>query len=284
MSLASSAATLINVACIVTSHCSGPGWAVSWVCVCFHMLCSWQLSSYMTFDLHIWLAGSPWHYLGRLWRSEVKFSVMGGKMLLSGWYGITKYLHEYLSGKRDFGLVQFYSFIHNFNMYQLKYSVIDWFLSEMSKIAHHLSWILERWLFTAVAVPRKVIIDKLKTFSLDMTEHCHSVGGFKHKILFLVVKSHCHGGRCCFGCCICVIANIFQFIICSALTLLVEQQEGHLACQNWVVGCWLGYLSGVRRRFAYARLMPLPLTVSCSSKSRLVLPSWFYLSGTGSPG
>jgi len=33
-----------------------------------------------------------------------------------------------------------------------------------------------------------------------------------------------------------------------------------------------------------AQLMPLPLTVSCSSKSRLVLLSWFYLSGTGSPG
>jgi len=35
---------------------------------------------------------------------------------------------------------------------------------------------------------------------------------------------------------------------------------------------------------AYAQRMSLPLTVSCSSKSRLVLPSWFYLSGTGSPG
>jgi len=33
-----------------------------------------------------------------------------------------------------------------------------------------------------------------------------------------------------------------------------------------------------------AQLMPLPLTISCSSKSRLVLPSWFYLSGAGSPG
>jgi len=33
-----------------------------------------------------------------------------------------------------------------------------------------------------------------------------------------------------------------------------------------------------------AQLMPLPLTVSCSNKSRLVLPSWFYLSGAGSPG
>jgi len=33
-----------------------------------------------------------------------------------------------------------------------------------------------------------------------------------------------------------------------------------------------------------AQLMPLPLAVSCSSKSRLVLPSWFYLSGARSPG
>ena len=32
------------------------------------------------------------------------------------------------------------------------------------------------------------------------------------------------------------------------------------------------------------QLMPLPLTISCSSKSRLVLPSSFYLSGAGSPG
>jgi len=32
-----------------------------------------------------------------------------------------------------------------------------------------------------------------------------------------------------------------------------------------------------------AQLMPLPLTVSCSSKSRLVLPEWFYFSGAGLP-
>jgi len=30
-----------------------------------------------------------------------------------------------------------------------------------------------------------------------------------------------------------------------------------------------------------AQLMPLPLTISCSSRSRLALPSWFYLSGPG---
>jgi len=32
-----------------------------------------------------------------------------------------------------------------------------------------------------------------------------------------------------------------------------------------------------------AQLMPLPITISCSSKSRLVLPSWFCLSGAGLP-
>ena len=32
-----------------------------------------------------------------------------------------------------------------------------------------------------------------------------------------------------------------------------------------------------------AQLMPVSLTISCSRKSRLVLPSWFYLSGAGSP-
>jgi len=32
-----------------------------------------------------------------------------------------------------------------------------------------------------------------------------------------------------------------------------------------------------------AQLKPMPLTICCSSKSRLVLRSWFYLSGTGSP-
>jgi len=67
--------------------------------------------------------------------------------------------------------------------------------------------------------------------------------------------------------------------------LLFGQQEGHPSCKKLrVVGCWRGYLIGARCRFAYAQLMALPLTISCSSKSRLVLPSWFYLSGTSSPG
>ena len=46
-----------------------------------------------------------------------------------------------------------------------------------------------------------------------------------------------------------------------------------------------GDLAGGRREQALhvAQQMPLPLTISCSSKSRLVLTSWFYLSGTCSP-
>ena len=73
----------------------------------------------------------------------------------------------------------------------------------------------------------------------------------------------------------------------SALMLLVEWQEGHPPCKK-LSGGMLAWLSvwgeNARCRFAHAQLMPLPLTISCSSKSRLVLPSWFHLSGTGSPG
>ena len=38
----------------------------------------------------------------------------------------------------------------------------------------------------------------------------------------------------------------------SALALLVGRQEGHLACKNWVVGCWHGWLSEARCRLAYS--------------------------------
>jgi len=60
----------------------------------------------------------------------------------------------------------------------------------------------------------------------------------------------------------------------SALTLLVGRQEGHLACKNWAVWCWCGYLPGASSRPAYGPVMPLPLTVSCS---RLVLPFWYQI-------
>jgi len=64
----------------------------------------------------------------------------------------------------------------------------------------------------------------------------------------------------------------------SVLTLLVGRQEGHPACKklNGEMLAWLCV-------WVKVQMMPLPLTISCSSKSRLVLPSWFYLSGAGSP-
>ena len=46
----------------------------------------------------------------------------------------------------------------------------------------------------------------------------------------------------------CIVSFFYSF---SALTLLVGRQEGHPACKKRVVGCWHGYLSGVRCRLAY---------------------------------
>jgi len=65
---------------------------------------------------------------------------------------------------------------------------------------------------------------------------------------------------------------------CFALMLLVGWQEGHLAYKKteWrdagMVMC-LGQGADLHM----AQLMPLPLTISCSSKSRLVLPFWCQL-------
>jgi len=58
-----------------------------------------------------------------------------------------------------------------------------------------------------------------------------------------------------------------------ALMLLVGRQEGHLACKNWMVVCCLERGADLHM----AQLMPLPLTVSCLVKSRLVLPFWYRL-------
>ena len=69
----------------------------------------------------------------------------------------------------------------------------------------------------------------------------------------------------------------------NALMLLVGWQEGHPACkkQRWNAGMVIYLERGAD--FHIAQLMPLPLTVSCSSKSRLVLPEWFCFSGAGLP-
>jgi len=66
--------------------------------------------------------------------------------------------------------------------------------------------------------------------------------------------------------------------------LLVGWQEGHPVCKRtewWDAGMIICLGRGADLHMA--QLMPLPLTVSSSSKSKLVLPSWFYLPGTGLP-
>jgi len=67
--------------------------------------------------------------------------------------------------------------------------------------------------------------------------------------------------------------------ISVTLTLLAGCLEEHLACKNWVMRCWCGYLSGVRcRLFAHgptgATAIPETPTSVASFKSRLVLPFW----------
>jgi len=73
-------------------------------------------------------------------------------------------------------------------------------------------------------------------------------------------------------------ACYYQSSAFSALMPLGGWQEEHTACNNWVVGCWRGYLYGARCKwFAYG---PADATNTPSSlapvKSRMV-----YLSGTG---
>ena len=58
-------------------------------------------------------------------------------------------------------------------------------------------------------------------------------------------------------------------------------RKGIRPVKNWVVGCWHGCLGWVAD-LHMAQQMPLPLTISCSSKSRLaltflVLPFWYLL-------
>ena len=48
-------------------------------------------------------------------------------------------------------------------------------------------------------------------------------------------------------------------------------------------GCWRGYLSGARCRFALTQLIPLPLTVSCFSKIQIGF-SFLVPAHPGSPG
>jgi len=71
----------------------------------------------------------------------------------------------------------------------------------------------------------------------------------------------------------------------SDLTLLVRRQEGHPACkkQSGGVLAWThGYLSAATKHMA--QLMPLPLTVSCSSKILIGFTTFLVPAYPGCPG
>jgi len=67
---------------------------------------------------------------------------------------------------------------------------------------------------------------------------------------------------------------VFMMISIGELTLLVEWQEGHPACKE-LSGGGDGVFMIYDADLDMAQLMPLPLRVSCFSKSRLVLPFWY---------
>jgi len=73
------------------------------------------------------------------------------------------------------------------------------------------------------------------------------------------------------------------FVAFSALTLLVGRQEGHPACKKLSseVLAWLSLEQGADLHMA--QLMPLPLTVSCSSKIQIGF-TFLVSSHLGSPG
>jgi len=62
---------------------------------------------------------------------------------------------------------------------------------------------------------------------------------------------------------------MFSITAFSALTLLVERQEGHPACKNLSGGvlAWICLERGADLHMA--QLMPLPPTVSCFSKIQI---------------
>jgi len=77
---------------------------------------------------------------------------------------------------------------------------------------------------------------------------------------------------------------VFDLLQCFDAVVWAAE-EGHPACKK-LSGGMLTWLSvwGRDADLHMARLMPLPLTISCSSKCRLVLPEWFCFFGVAYPG
>ena len=74
---------------------------------------------------------------------------------------------------------------------------------------------------------------------------------------------------------------IYSVLAFSALTLLVGRQEGHPACKKLSAGMVICLEQGADLHMA--QLMPLPLTVSCSSKIQIGF-TFLVPAHLGSPG
>jgi len=85
-----------------------------------------------------------------------------------------------------------------------------------------------------------------------------------------------------------LLSSKFSYDVCfvafNALALLVGQQEGHPACKKtewWVAGVVICLDLGADLHMA--QLMPLPLTVSCSSKIQICF-TFLVPAHPGNPG
>ena len=74
-----------------------------------------------------------------------------------------------------------------------------------------------------------------------------------------------------------IICVPITYLCLQSLTLLVGRQEGQLACKTewWGAGVVICLERGADLHIA--QLMPLPLPLTVSVKSRLVLPFWHWL-------
>jgi len=90
-------------------------------------------------------------------------------------------------------------------------------------------------------------------------------------------------GTCNAGCVSCIQRNmqVTRALVLSCCWLGSRKRIQPVKTEWWDAGVVICLGQGADLHMA--QLMPLPLTISCSSKSRLVLPSWFYLSGADSP-
>ena len=103
-----------------------------------------------------------------------------------------------------------------------------------------------------------------------------------------IINRHIHRWFCCYFYYPCLHVLVFPYMYVSvfafsALTLLVEHQEGHLACK--ILEWWGAGIVICLERDAdlhMAQLMPLPLTVSCFSKIQIG-STFLVLAHPGSP-